>query len=94
MSAHSKISRANFQGDGGRFASDREQLATVDEMQFLFGRDIALRCPDAAARRPYLFLRQGRADFETVRQGAEQRGLLFGQHAGQPMPWERLKAEC
>ena len=63
-------------------------------MQFLFGRDIALRCPDAAARRPYLFLRQGRADFETVRQGAEQRGLLFGQHAGQPMPWERLKAEC
>jgi len=30
--------------------------------------------------------RQGRADFETFRQVAEQRGLLFGQHAGQPMP--------
>ena len=73
----------------GRFASDRKQLAAVDEMQFRFGRDIALRCPDAAARRPYLFLRQGRADFVTVRQGAEQRGLLFGQHAGQPMPHAR-----
>ena len=33
--------------------------------------------------------RQGRADFETVRQITEQRGLLFGQHAGQPMPHAR-----
>ena len=33
--------------------------------------------------------RQGRADFVTVRQVAEQRGLLFGQHAGQPMPHAR-----
>ena len=42
-----------------------------------FGRDIALRCPDAAARRPYL--RQRVADFEAFRQGAEQGRSFPGQ---------------
>ena len=30
-------------------------------------------------------LRQRVADFEALRQGAEQGGAFFGQHAGQPM---------
>jgi hypothetical protein len=84
---------ADFQGggDGGRFASDRKQFAAVNEMLEWPGRVIPLADLFWAGQ---WLRRQGRADFETVRQGAEQRGLLFGQHAGQPMPWERLKAEC
>ena len=70
----------------GRFASDRKQLAAVDEMLEWPGRVIPL----ANLFWPGKWLRrQGCADFVTVRQGAEQRGLLLGQHPGQPMPHAR-----
>jgi hypothetical protein len=69
----------------------------VDETRF--GRDIAPRCPDAAARRPYHFvyavgrcccaagwlLRQLQPDFETLGELAEKNRIFPGQNSGQPM---------
>jgi len=96
--------RADFQGDGGRFASDREQFAAVDEMAGrVVGRassrassgNCSSRCESALTGWSGFtsaatgLSRQRRADFVTVRQVAEQRGMFFGQHAGQPMPHAR-----
>jgi hypothetical protein len=50
------------------------------------GRDIALRCPDAAARRPYRLLRQRQTDFETFGELAEKNRIFFRQNTGQPVP--------
>ena len=63
--------RANFQGDGERFASDRQQFAAVDEMLEWPGRMIPL----ADLFWPGEWLRrQGCADFETFRQVADSAG--------------------